>query len=127
VLDMNDVNVRDAFINTSRADEARGRRARAVSGRLEQADCAGGGTFRFRSRPCGWSGPTAPAAPSSETWLRLVPPAEPLSFPPIRKRLCSFLSYLVKPSTKPDLPPTSITCERRQSPATTARSQTTCT
>ena len=44
-----------------------------------------------------------------------------------RQPLCSFLSYLVNPSTKPDPPPTSITYERRQSRTNAPRSQTTCT
>jgi hypothetical protein len=39
------------------------------------------------------------------------------------QRVCSFPSYLVHPSAKPGAPLTSITYERRRSPATTAHSQ----
>ena len=107
---MNDVNDRDASISTSGADEARGRKARALSVRLDQADCAGGGTFRFLSRPCGRSGPTAPAAPSSETCLRLVPQVSRCRS---RRSASDFVRFFRTSST----PQPSRTCRPRRSHA----------
>jgi hypothetical protein len=127
VIDVNDVTERDAFIGVAARVEVPGLGARPCPGRLDRADQPDGRVAPLPSHPCGKSVP--PPRP-----LRHRRNGGPACFlqvrrcrSPIRDRLRSFMSYVFSALGQENRRATSITCERRQSSATTARSQTTST
>jgi hypothetical protein len=85
-------------------------------------------TYRFLSRPCGRGVPHRAACAVVGAVAVSDFPRCAVVVPPTCGRVRSFLSYvfsaLVRRTTATA---TSITCERRQSPATTQHSQTSCT
>jgi hypothetical protein len=128
VLDVNDVNEFDALIRIASTGTAHGHRPRSNVGRTPP------GWISQRRRACQGlrQAPRAELRQSMGRNRRRRDLAG-ASFlhcavdVPVDPRLHSVVSYIRSASIQPADPSTSVTYERRQSPATTARSQTTCT
>ena len=110
---MKDANHRGADRQWERCRSRRPRRV--ASGRAASpVDQPAHGAGRFARRQTGRGRITEPPSAPEPVGASL---RGAVDVPVVLGRLCSFLSYLVPASTEPSLLPTSITCDRRQSPS----------